>query len=942
MKKAINFGFGITLAIFAVSVLLVSAASATTVSIGSGSAANGETDVVSVMISDVTDLGGVGINLTFDQSVVDVTALANSDFDSSPDLNTRGPGWVILEGGQYEHNLSGDVKLCDVTLEAVGEPVETSYLNLTDVVLEDMGMQPITVDEVFNGTFTVTGIAVPKVVINEFLPDPASDWNGNGTIEIYDDEFIELYNYGSDPVDISGWELKDVVTPHTYTIPDGTTIGGGEWLVFFGNTTGIVLNNDGDTVLLLNDTGVGIDSRAYTSNPGDDISIGRLPDGDAWNENLVPTPGAANEAPAVEDTTAPTTEVTIPPDVTAIPSGTELPWTNEDVNISFRRTDNGGGNISGVNYTNLSTTGTGPWTMIYYNGTINDLGNIGEGNISINLTTPIPYNFTINVTAEGEHTIWYYSVDNESNVEPAKNLTVRIDRVAPGTVTGLNETANGTYWIQWNWTNPDDLLSGFDHVEVWIDNEFEITTTENGYKAIGFMSETTHIISVRAVDVAGNIGDWANDTATTQSFGPQPFLIYGFVFSEDSTACNGPSVNITNLNNNKQWTADTIATSNYYGYMLTAGVDVNVTEVLRFDAKSPDETQTNTTEYTVTDDDITNGGLFEFNITLVSAAPAYDVELIAPANQTTIVNVNATYGIVVNNTGSVTDTFNLSVDNLEYAAVANLSTEQVTLDAGANTTVLLNVTDETAGTYNVSVYAESVNESAANDTVTIMTTVITAPAYDVELIAPANQTTIVNVNATYGIVVNNTGSVTDTFNLSVDNLEYAAVANLSTEQVTLDAGANTTVLLNVTDETAGTYNVSVTATSDTDPNANDTITVMTTVLPINITAFTVDATVERGHTLNAIVTVKNEGSSTLNNVTIVVSGVEIFGYPLVGTGVIGGLDAAQETTLRMLVYVPPSADLGDYSLFADAWLYEDYPIETKAIYRGPEVTSVTS
>jgi len=164
MKKAI---VTIMLAIFAVSsVLLVLAASSTTVSIGSNSTVKGGTAVVSLMINDVTDMGSAHINLTFDESVVNVTALANSDFDSSPNLNIRGPGWVVLEGGQYESGLSNNVKLCDVTLEAVGEPEESSYLNLTGIVLEDMAMNPITVDAVINGTFTIQEDITAPIVKN--------------------------------------------------------------------------------------------------------------------------------------------------------------------------------------------------------------------------------------------------------------------------------------------------------------------------------------------------------------------------------------------------------------------------------------------------------------------------------------------------------------------------------------------------------------------------------------------------------------------------------------------------------------------------------------------------------------------------------------------------------------------------------------------------------
>ncbi|HJH26017.1 MAG TPA: hypothetical protein C5S37_04405 [Methanophagales archaeon] len=193
MKKAI---VTIMLAIFAVSsVLLVLAASSTTVSIGSNSTAKGDTAVVPLMISDVANLGGVGINLTFDESVVNVTALENSDFDSPPNLNTRGPGWIVLEGGQYESGLSDNVKLCDVTLEAVGEPEESSYLNLTGIVLEDMAMNPITVDAVINGTFTIQVDTTAPIIKAEpmIIPEDTDNeplWGEMSTIDATDDSAI--------------------------------------------------------------------------------------------------------------------------------------------------------------------------------------------------------------------------------------------------------------------------------------------------------------------------------------------------------------------------------------------------------------------------------------------------------------------------------------------------------------------------------------------------------------------------------------------------------------------------------------------------------------------------------------------------------------------------------------------------------------------------------
>ena len=265
----------------------------------------------------------------------------------------------------------------------------------------------------------------------------------------------------------------------------------------------------------------------------------------------------------------------------------------------------------------------------------------------------------------------------------------------------------------------------------------------------------------------------------------------------------------------------------------------------------------------------------------------------------------------------------------------------MTLDAGANTTVLLNVTDETPGTYNVSVYAESVNDPSANDTVVIMTTVVTAP-YSVNLtVEPTTQIVKPGENATYILTVKNTGTEMDNYTLSITYNETTAWLN-RTSITNLAPGDTQNVLLNVSSLTPGIFVVNVTVNSTTDPNSTDTISTATIVLPINITAFAVDSTVKRSHTLNASVTIRNEGSSAIN-VTVVVSGLQNeTGYPIVGTGVLVNLGASQEITLPVLVYVPATADIGNYTLFADAWLYEDYPDVTKAIGRGPEVTSVTS
>ena len=87
------------------------------------------------------------------------------------------------------------------------------------------------------------------------------------------------------------------------------------------------------------------------------------------------------------------------------------------------------------------------------------------------------------------------------------------------------------------------------------------------------------------------------------------------------------------------------------------------------------------------------------------------------------------------------------------------------------------------------------------------------------------------MDATYILTVKNTGTLADSYTLTVDNPDDAAIANLSTYSI-INLAADTTqsVLLNVTDETEATYRVNVTVISETDPeNATDFVNTTTTV-----------------------------------------------------------------------------------------------------------------
>ena len=105
---------------------------------------------------------------------------------------------------------------------------------------------------------------------------------------------------------------------------------------------------------------------------------------------------------------------------------------------------------------------------------------------------------------------------------------------------------------------------------------------------------------------------------------PTPFMIQGYVFYENGSACNGSIVNITNQNTEEVFTADTNAGSHYYQFILANGTDLNENETLQFDVKSPDGTQSNVTELIVTMENISRGGIFDFNISLEPVQIIFD------------------------------------------------------------------------------------------------------------------------------------------------------------------------------------------------------------------------------------------------------------------------------------------------------------------------------
>jgi len=158
-------------------------------------------------------------------------------------------------------------------------------------------------------TPTPTLIPVGAIIlINEFLPHPKYDWNGDGRFTS-NDEFIELINAGMIAVNLEGWLLDDIEEgSRPYILPD-IELAPGEIIGLFRSETGISLSDSGDSVRLLLPDETIVDERSYNFAKDINLSWCRLPDGiEELSYPCWPTPDDQNVAYGTGTTATPTEE----------------------------------------------------------------------------------------------------------------------------------------------------------------------------------------------------------------------------------------------------------------------------------------------------------------------------------------------------------------------------------------------------------------------------------------------------------------------------------------------------------------------------------------------------------------------------------------------------------------------------------------------------------
>jgi methionine-rich copper-binding protein CopC len=124
-----------------------------------------------------------------------------------------------------------------------------------------------------------------KIRINEILPNPSGDESK--------DEYIELYNYSNEDIDLENWEMRDSGSVK-YELPKNTEIKKGKYLAIYRKDFKFAINNSNETIYLFNPNGVEV-SKVLLGNKSFDSDISYGFDGVGWKRSSFLTPEKENE-----------------------------------------------------------------------------------------------------------------------------------------------------------------------------------------------------------------------------------------------------------------------------------------------------------------------------------------------------------------------------------------------------------------------------------------------------------------------------------------------------------------------------------------------------------------------------------------------------------------------------------------------------------------------
>lgn len=120
-----------------------------------------------------------------------------------------------------------------------------------------------------------------NILVNEFMPFPEKDST----------EWVELYNSGSEKINLNGWQITNSAGPtHAQAIPEGTAINPGDFLVVAFPQS--IFNNEGDQAQLLWPDDQAIHIVDYQQ-AAQGLACAKFSNGWLWTNQ--PTPGQGNK-----------------------------------------------------------------------------------------------------------------------------------------------------------------------------------------------------------------------------------------------------------------------------------------------------------------------------------------------------------------------------------------------------------------------------------------------------------------------------------------------------------------------------------------------------------------------------------------------------------------------------------------------------------------------
>jgi hypothetical protein len=215
-----------------------------------------------------------------------VGGYTNSLLNSSGNVRLRHPSGAILVEAQFSANPPWPV-----AADGGGHSLQLAHASYGEddprawSASEQVGGSP------GQGEPTL-GDPYRTLLINEFLAHTDAP----------DGDYVELFNYSSNSVDVSSCIIAEYPTTNQFKIPANTVIPALGFVVFTQTQLGFSLNPAGDTLYLFNPPRSRVIDAVKFGPQAKNLSYGRYPDGaPALGLLSIQTPGATNAVPLVND-----------------------------------------------------------------------------------------------------------------------------------------------------------------------------------------------------------------------------------------------------------------------------------------------------------------------------------------------------------------------------------------------------------------------------------------------------------------------------------------------------------------------------------------------------------------------------------------------------------------------------------------------------------------